>query len=132
MKKIIVALLSIILCFGLVACGDGGDNKTSETETPKVEKTVTAIAEAMGFTDEPQEKAFEMVGATDGAGYGDYEIYIYDENSDAYDQITGDGYDMGLAVMTATASNNGVVLIYVGDGKADQTTIDNFNGLNIK
>lgn len=132
MKKITVLIMSIVLCFGLVACGGGNEGETSETEAPKVEKTVVAVAEAMGFTEEPQEKAFEMVGATDGAGYGEYEIYIYDEDSDAYNQITGDGYDMGLAVMTATASNNGVVLIYTGDGEADQTVIDTFNGLNIK
>lgn len=132
MKKIIVAIMTVILCFGLAACGGGNEGETAETEAPKVEKSVTAVAEAMGFTEEPQEKAFEMVGATDGAGYGEYEIYIYDEDSDAYNQITGDGYDMGLTVMTATASNNGVVLIYVGDGEPDQTIIDTFNGLNIE
>ena len=47
-----------------------------EKDVPKVEKTVDAVAEALGLTDEKQEKAFEMVGATDGAGYGDVEIYI--------------------------------------------------------
>lgn len=132
MKKITVLIMSIVLCFVLASCGGGNEGDTSETEAPKIEKNVTAVAEAMGFTEEPQEKAFEMVGATDGAGYGEYEIYIYDEDSDAYDQITGDGYDMGLAVMTAIASNNGVVLIYVGDEEPDQTIIDTFNELNIE
>lgn len=41
-----------------------------------------------------------MVGATDGAGYGDVEIYIYDESSDAYKDVIGEGYDMmGIAVI---------------------------------
>ena len=36
MKKIIVMILSVILCFGLVACGGGGDNgEQAEAEPAK-------------------------------------------------------------------------------------------------
>ena len=98
---------------------------------PKVEKTVDAVAEALGLTDEKQEKAFEMVGATDGAGYGDVEIYIYDESSDAYKDVIGEGYDMmGIAVIKAAAYKDGVVLVPSGSDGIDQGIIDKFNELN--
>ena len=79
MKKVLVLMMSLMLCLGMAACGskdEGSDSGASaEKDVPKVEKTVDAVAEALGLTDEKQEKAFEMVGATDGAGYGDVEIY---------------------------------------------------------
>lgn len=89
------------------------------------------MAEALGLTDEKQEKAFEMVGATDGAGYGDVEIYIYDESSDAYKDVIGEGYDMmGIAVIKAAAYKDGVVLVPSGSDGIDQGIIDKFNELN--
>lgn len=130
MKKTLLLLLSLILCIGITACGSS-DN-SGEPEVVKIEKTVDAVASELGFSGEKGYKAFEMIGANDGAGYGDYEIYIYDENSDAYADITGDGYDMGFGVIQSTAANDGVVLIYSGDGEADQTIIDKFNTIEFK
>ena len=133
MKKILVFLMAIILCIGMVGCGsDDKDTDTNEPEVKKIEKNTEAIVSELGLTDEKQEKAFEMVGAKDGAGYGKYEIYIYDEISDEYKDITGDGYDMGITVIKATASNSGAVLIYSGEGDADQTIIDKFNAIVFK
>lgn len=133
MKKILAFLMALILCIGMVGCGsDDKDTGTNEPEVKKIEKTTDAIVSELGLTDEKQEKAFEMVGAKDGAGYGKYEIYIYDESSDAYKDITGDGYDMGITVIKATASNSGAVLIYSGEGDADQTIIDKFNAIVFK
>lgn len=132
MKKVITLLLALTLCIGLVACG--GDSGSEESEPPTTAKTVDAIAKAVGLEGEKEAKAYDMVEAQDGAGYGDYEIYIYDDtDSDAYQQITGDGYNLeGLAILTAAASNDGAVLIYGGDGEPDQAIIDAFNGLNLK
>lgn len=131
MKKLLVLLLALVLCFGVVACGSD-DSGSGEPEVAKIEKTVDAVVAELGLTGEKQEKAFDMVGANDGAGYGDYEIYIYDESSDAYKDITGDGYNMGFAILKATASNSGVVLIYSGDGEAEQAIIDKFNEIAFK
>lgn len=130
MKKALLLLLSFILCIGITACGSS-DN-SGEPEVVKIEKTVDAVASELGFSEEKEYKAFEMIGANDGAGYGDYEIYIYDENSDAYTDVTGSGYDMGFGVIQSTAANSGVVLIYSGDGEADQTIIDNFNAIEFE
>ena len=104
MKKVLVLMMSLMLCLGMAACGskdEGSDSGASaEKDDPKIYTTVHAVAEALGLTDEKQEKAFEMVGATDGAGYGNVEIYIYDESSDAYKDVIGEGYDMmGIAVI---------------------------------
>lgn len=125
MRTLSLVVMTLILCLGLVGCGGSSD-------APKIEKTVDAIAEAMDFTDEKQEKAFEMIGATDGAGFGDYEIYLYDENSDGYETITGDGYDFGIAVVKAAAVNNGAVLIYAGEDAPEQEIIDKFQALSFK
>ena len=135
MKKVLVLMMSLMLCLGMAACGskdEGSDSGASaEKDVPKVEKTVDAVAEALGLTDEKQEKAFEMVGATDGAGYGNVEIYIYDESSDAYKDAIGEGYDMmGIAVIKAAAYKDGVVLVPSGSDGIDQGIIDKFNELN--
>ena len=131
MKKVLVLMMSLMLCLGMAACGskdEGSDSGASaEKDVPKVEKTVDAVAEALGLTDEKQEKAFEMVGATDG----DVEIYIYDESSDAYKDVIGEGYDMmGIAVIKAAAYKDGVVLVPSGSDGIDQGIIDKFNELN--
>lgn len=135
MKKILVLLMSLTMCFAMAACGskdEGGDAK--EADVPKIEKTVDAVAEALELTDEKQEKAFEMLEASDGAGYGDVEIYIYDdESSDAYKAVIGDGYDMmGISVIKAAAYKDGVVLVPAGSAGIDQAIIDKFNELNFK
>ena len=129
MKKVLVLMMSLMLCLGMAACGskdEGSDSGASaEKDVPKVEKTVDAVAEALGLTDEKQEKAFEM------AGYGDVEIYIYDESSDAYKDVIGEGYDMmGIAVIKAAAYKDGVVLVPSGSDGIDQGIIDKFNELN--
>lgn len=132
MKKLLVVFLSLIMCFGMSACGskESSDGSSDGQEAKKIEKTVDAIAQELGFTDEKQEKAYQMVGAEDGAGYGNYEIYIYDEDSEAYADVTGDGYDLGILVVKALASNDGVIIVYSGEGEPDQAIIDKFNELN--
>ena len=128
MKKILIFLMALILCISFAACGSSDSD-----EEPSVEKTVAAVAEAMGFEGEGEEKAYEMVEADDGAGFGDYEIYIFnDENSEAYQALAGDGYDYIFGPIKADAANAGVVLIYNGDSEPDQSTLDKFNALNIK
>ena len=118
--------MALILCMSFAACG-------SSDEKPSVEKTVTAVAEAMGFEGEGEEKAYQMLEADDGAGFGDYEIYIYDdENSEVYQALTGDGYDFMFGPIKADAANAGVVLIYSGDSEPEQATLDKFNALKIK
>lgn len=120
MKKVLVLMLTFILCMGMVACGSSGETKT--------EKSVSAVADVLGFSGDGDFKAYEMIGAEDGAAFDGYGIYIYDENSDAYKDVTGNGYDMGLGLMAkATAYNSGVVLIYEKDGDPDQAIIDKFN-----
>ena len=130
MKKFLVTLLMVTLCLSFAGCGSSEEGSSEE---PAIDKTVAAIAEAMGFEGEGSQKAYEMLEANDGAGFGDYEIYIYDdENSDVYKALTGDGYDFMFATVKAAASNSGAVLIYNGDGEPDQATVDKFNALNIK
>ena len=75
-----------------------------------------------------------MVGASDGAAFDDYiELYLYeDQNSEAYQAITGDGYDMGIAVVKATASNDGMVLVYTGEGSAEIQLVNKFKELQFK
>ena len=126
MKKILVLLLALIICFSLAACG------TSDEE-PTVEKTVAAVSDALGFEGDGEYKAYQIIEADDGAGFGDYEIYIYnDESSQVYKDLTGDGYETGFGSMKAAAGKSGVILLYNGDGEPDQAIIDKFNSLNIK
>ena len=75
-----------------------------------------------------------MIGAADGAAYdGNIELYLYeDEDSDAYKDVIGDGYDLGITVVKATAYNDGMVLVYTGEGEPDQALIDQFKALAIK
>ena len=126
MKKILVLLLALIICFSLAACG------TSDEE-PTVEKTVAAVSDPLGFEGDGEYKAYQIIEADDGAGFGDYEIYIYnDESSQVYKDLTGDGYETGFGPMKAAAGKSGVILLYNGDGEPDQAIIDKFNSLNIK
>lgn len=132
MKKVLIVLLSFVMCLCISACGskdDSGDSSSGEQEVKKIEKTVDAVAAELGFTEEKQEKAYQMIGAEDGAGYGNYEIYIYDEDSEAYSNVTGEGYDLGILVVKAVAANDGVVIVYSGEGEPDQAVIDKFNEL---
>ncbi len=124
MKKLLIFLLSLILCLGLSGC-----SLSNDSDNKKIEKTVDAVAAELGFTDEKQEKAYQMIGAEDGAGYGSYEIYIYDEGSEAYDDVTEDGYDIGMYTVKAIASNDGVVLVHSGADEPDQAIIDKFEDL---
>ena len=55
MKKVLVLMMSLMLCLGMAACGskdEGSDSGASaEKDVPKLEKTVDAVAEALGLTD---------------------------------------------------------------------------------
>lgn len=136
-KKITVFLLTAVVIMNFFACGnDGGasENKgNSNSDTIKIDKTVDAVADALELKNK-QEKAYEIIGASDGAGFDDnIEIYIYDDqDSDAYKAITGDGYDTELGVIKAAASNDGVILIYTGEGSAEIQLVDKFRALQFK
>ena len=136
-KKITVLLLAAVLSLSLFSCGnDSGDttgDNAGDTNVTKIDKTIDAVANELGLKNK-QEKAYDMLGASDGAGFdGNIEIYIYeDQNSDAYKAITGDGYDMGIAVIKASASNDGVVLVYTGEGSAEIQLVDKFKELQFK
>ena len=56
----------------------------------------------------------------------------YDESSDAYKDVIGEGYDMmGIAVIKAAAYKDGVVVqVASGSDGIDQGIIDKFNELN--
>ncbi|SCJ97041.1 Uncharacterised protein [uncultured Eubacterium sp.] len=129
-RKVFVLVLSLLLCIGLAACG-GGDS--DQADVPKIEKSVDAVAAELELSNK-EEKAFDMIGAADGASYdGNIELYLYeDQDSDAYKAVTGDGYDLGITVVKATAHNDGMIMVYTGDGEPDKDLVDQFNALAFK
>ena len=136
-KKITVFLLATVLVLSLFACGNNDgtseNNENSDTNVVKIDKTIDAVAAELGLNNK-QEKAYDMVGASDGAAFDDnIQLYRYeDQNSEAYQAITGDGYDMGIAVVKATASNDGMVLVYTGEGSAEIQLVNKFKELQFK
>lgn len=129
-RKVFILALSLLLCFGLAACGGGDSDKD---DVPKIEKSIDAVAAELELTNK-EEKAFDMIGATDGAAFdGNIELYLYeDKDSDAYKAVTGDGYDLGITVLKAAAHNDGMILVYTGEGEPDQALIDKFDALAFK
>ena len=129
-RKVLVLVLSILLCIGLAACGGGDSDKA---DVPKIDKTIDAVAAELELTNK-EEKAFDMIGAADGAAFdGGIELYLYeDQNSDAYKDVTGDGYDLGITVVKAAAHNDGMIMVYTGEGEPDKEIVDKFNALAFK
>ena len=133
-KKLISILLTFLLLISFVACSNNsssGNNKqtTNVSENGrtksenKVEKSVDAVAEYLGFID-GEEQYYTMIGAKDGKAYnnGELEIYLFDESSDSYKAaIDGSGF------AKADAYKDGIVLIF--PNKKDQTIIDKFNDI---
>ena len=87
-KKITVFLLATVLVLSLFACGNNDgtseNNENSDTNVVKIDKTIDAVAAELGLNNK-QEKAYDMVGASDGAAFDDnIELYLYeDQNSEA-------------------------------------------------
>lgn len=135
MKKLITVLCIVAIAASFAACSNntsGGkkaeQSTTVSTTVAKTEKTADAVAKALNFSNK-EEKAFGVIGASDGAAYstagGNHaEIYIYTDNQ-------ADGYKAFFEEGTVEVNNN--VLLYL-DGKADadenKEIIKEFKSLN--
>lgn len=138
MKKLITVLCIVAIAASFAACSNNtADGKKAEQSTvsttvsttvAKTEKTADAVAKALNFSDK-EEKAFGVIGASDGAAYttagGNHaEIYIYTDNQ-------ADGYKAFFEDGTVEINNN--VMLYL-DGKADtdenKEIIKEFKSLN--
>lgn len=135
MKKLITVLCIVAIAASFAACSNntsGGkkaeQSTTVSTTVAKTEKTADAVAKALNFSNK-EEKAFGVIGASDGAAYstagGSHaEIYIYTDNQ-------ADGYKAFFEEGTVEVNNN--VLLYL-EGKADadenKEIIKKFKSLN--
>lgn len=121
MKKILVLLLALTLCFGMAACGskdEGGDAGagTDQPEVKKIEKTVDAVAEELELG-EGTETLYQMIGAEAGKQYkdGEVELYLFDEKSDEYKAIAD-----GNGTLEAAATNSGMIILTDDTALADE------------
>lgn len=131
MKKLITVLCIVAIAASFAACSNntsGGKKAEQSTTVAKTEKTADAVAKALNFSNK-EEKAFGVIGASDGAAYstagGNHaEIYIYTDNQ-------ADGYKAFFEEGTVEVNNN--VLLYL-EGKADtdenKEIIKEFKSLN--
>lgn len=150
-KKVFAVLLAAAMVMSLVACGDGSseaekkEEKKTETDSSNKEDDKAALTEETSLsgleeyllsegvlTGERTETAASMVGAVSGFKYADTgaEFYEYDENSDAYKQLSaGESVEIegmsGYSV-SATAINGKYVLIASNDASLDKNLIDKF------
>lgn len=146
MKKFLSLLLIIVMCISLVACNgektennNASDDNTSYSENKeepeiiedngvKVEKSIDAVAEALGLTD-GEKNFYDIIGAIDGKEYnnGSVELYQYDESSEKYQAILD-----GKGSSKIAAYKNGIVLLFPVGTKPDAELIKAFNELNIE
>ena len=134
-KKILVTIPILTLLLFAAACGNeaSGDGDAA-ADVPKIEKNIDAVAAELGLENK-QEKSPEMIEASDGAGFdGGVELYLYeDTSSDAYRDITGDGYDMmGISTIKAAAANDGMILVFSNGEEGDPSLIEAFEALRFE
>ena len=139
MKKTVYVLIVLSMLFVFTSCGSASDADeaskqsssisqeaaTEELEVVKTEKSIDAVADALGLTDK-SEVYFGVIGAEDGAEFngGSVELYIFDEASEDY-QTAIDGTGM----IQAAAYKDGVVLCFPSGTEPDPTIVDAFNAL---
>lgn len=96
MKKIIVAIISVILCFGLVACGNSSDGETSEEPQLKISDCVDRM---------------ELVTIEDNTAYWD--IYLNDKfNGSDFEDSGYDYIDLIKLCMEREENNNDEIIDY--------------------
>lgn len=133
MKKYLMLVLALVLVVSLASCGsseepaeDPAAEPVAEEPAPEpTEKTIPAIAEALGLSDQG-EVYFEIIGARDGAEFngGAVEIYIFDEDQEEYKTlISGDGF------VVPAAYHDGVVLVFPEGTEPDPALVEAFDGL---
>lgn len=139
MKKKLLALLLIgCMAFSVAACGgdenSSGSDEATQEEVKTTEKTLDAISKELGLT-KTTDKAAEMIGAAEGAGYemdgydGGIELYIYeDTDSDMYKDITS-GED---ELFSAAGVNDGVVLLFSMGDEPNEDLVERFEALNLE
>lgn len=127
MKKLLVLLLTLVLCFGMAACGadddkadkgseNGTTTKTEEPEVKKIDKSVDAVARELELG-ESTEAPYQRIGAESGKKYkdGTVELYLFDEASDEYKAIAG-----GSGAIQAAAANSGMIILTDDTALADE------------
>lgn len=137
MKKFTIAALFLVLVLSLSLSGCGSSDADKQSDAPEVseaveepapepiEKTIPAIAEALGLSDQG-EVYFEVIGARDGAEFngGAVELYIFDEDQEEYQTlIDGDGF------VVPAAYHDGVVLVFPEGTDPDPELVQAFEGL---
>ena len=123
MKKILMIILSLLLCLGLAGCGsddNAGGNAVDDIEDgaqemeddvkddmDKIEMSVDSVAEKLGLTG-GTETMYDTIGAAEGKQFNDgtVEIYRFDADSDEYKAI-----EEGSGTIKAAAVNDGMVII---------------------
>lgn len=109
------------------------NNATSTVEpekekVKKIEKNIDSVAETLGLTG-GSETFYSMIGATAGKEYNDgsVELYQFDEKSDAYKQIIGEGSSLKVS-----AYKDGIVLIFPAGTETDNDLIEKFNSIEFR
>lgn len=137
MKKITIAALVLVLALSLSLFGCGTSDAEEPSDAPEIsetveepatepiEKTIPAIAEALGLSDQG-EVYFEIIGARDGAEFngGAVELYIFDEDQEEYKTlVAGDGF------VVPAAYKDGVVLVFPEGTDPDPELVQAFDDL---
>lgn len=135
MKKFMMFALVLILSISMIGCGSSDAeepsdapeiSETVEEPAPEpIEKTIPAIAEALGLSDQG-EVYFEVIGARDGAEFNDgaVELYIFDEDQEEYKTlVAGDGF------VVPAAYKDGVVLVFPEGTDPDPELVQAFDDL---
>lgn len=132
MKKVTVIMLSLLLCFGLFACGNDNDVNNNDTDNKDntaavtIDKDIDSVAKHLDLKD-GEKTSYSTVGAENGKKYneGKVELYEFKEDSSEYKDIV-----KGEGSIKAAAHKDGIVLVFPND--ADQKIVDQFNEINFK
>lgn len=120
MKKVLTLMLAAALCLGMTACGTKDSNndepRDADYENKEIQKSVDAAAGELGLTG-GEDTLYEMIGAKEGKEFNDgsVELYLFDEDSDAYKAIKE-----GSGVIEAAATNDGMVILTDDDALVDK------------
>lgn len=94
----------------------------------KTEKTIDAIAEALGLTN-GEKNFYDIIGAIDGKEYngGTVVLYQYDVSGEKYKEILNGNGSSRIA-----AYKDGIVLLFPVGSNTDHDLVNAFNALEFK
>ena len=104
------------------------EDESKEESGKKVEKTIDAVAEALGLTG-GEKNFYDKIGAIDGKEYngGNVVLYQYDVTGEKYQEILNGNGSSRIA-----AYKDGIVLLFPVGSTTNYELVNAFNALEFK